>query len=1166
MADQQLTLGTLFTAKVESSFRNEMNKLRSSVTGLASDLGVLEKSGNKYSQTVETTNKRHKQSIGITNRYASAMATLGRSMKTVISYGGAAMAVRGITDAFTNGLSIIVEYDQGLKNLQAISGATNAQLELMGDKMEYVATVTKFSTTELAEGMVMLTQAGFSSGEAVASLDAVTTLATGTLSSMLATTDLMTTSVRAFGLQAVESGRLADIFANAVNKSKATIDKFRISFNYVASAASQANVSIEEVSAGMMNLYNNGMRASSVGTGLRQVLSRLVAPNRKLRDAFDKFGISLEQISPQTQGLEKALENLTPLLIDQTTGMVDMAKAYQLFGLRGAQAISILIKSVKSGDFEDALEKVYEVGTAAAMSAKQQEGLAVRFKQLKDRAGVLAIAIGERGLAGAIGGLIDLGRNLLTLLISFVTSDIGGTITSITVMTTAVLGLSAAISALSIVIVPIAKTIAGLIGPTGLFIAGIVALGTAFYRLATASERAAQETTKLMESQLASANALSIYGDNIKALGEKMHDSKRDMLAYRAAVKRLGNEYPELGKKLRELGDDYKAVHKLIEVASKEKADASAEAAVTNLKRFNKEYKELVSAAERNKKRLQKALAVARKRGDPSAGVYSKRLAKAWAESAGSVDKLVTSYENYVRARWKVQKAEKYSLDEAKRENIEKLRSLGISEEVIDQIAVKLIPTYDRMAKVIKRAAEARVKLNTAAKKTVKEADLKKDIKMTEDQIRLEEEAAKRKIEVSSLKIAEDKNYATARLKIEEDINAELSKKKDVLYENLIIKYQDLAGKEVAIYDNLVARKAIRAAEGATKIAELELKAARNAYKIKVKLDKQKAKDEEKAAKEKLKKYKITVDHLTRMELLASKEIYNAAVDSVKRKTQTTFGYEHQAIIDLARIKEEAAKRELNIRIDTFNSIKTAYGEDSKEYKKAEEEKEKATVKFEEMKRGARTAVEEVKNLRDVWIQINREAPAQIAGGIASGLIEFAKNAKTAEEAMVDFATSTLEWLARVIIQQQILNALQSIRWGGSASSPTADYETMTTSTRHTGGIVGDGTGPIRIVDPILFRNASKFHTGGIVGDEVPIIAKKKEGVFTEEQMKSLAPVEERGVPIVNIVNKTGIKIKRQQVNTKFDNNKNMILDVVLEAVDSDRKGFRKNLKGMINS
>jgi phage-related minor tail protein len=62
----------------------------------------------------------------------------------------------------------------------------------------------------------------------------------------------------------------------------------------------------------------------------------------------------------------------------------------------------------------------------------------------------------------------------------------------------------------------------------------------------------------------------------------------------------------------------------------------------------------------------------------------------------------------------------------------------------------------------------------------------------------------------------------------------------------------------------------------------------------------------------------------------------------------------------------------------------------------------------------------------------------------------------------------------------------------------------------HSGAIVGREATFTRAMSASDYRSAfagaPKFHTGGIAGDEVPIIAKKGEGIFTQEQMKALAP------------------------------------------------------------
>lgn len=64
----------------------------------------------------------------------------------------------------------------------------------------------------------------------------------------------------------------------------------------------------------------------------------------------------------------------------------------------------------------------------------------------------------------------------------------------------------------------------------------------------------------------------------------------------------------------------------------------------------------------------------------------------------------------------------------------------------------------------------------------------------------------------------------------------------------------------------------------------------------------------------------------------------------------------------------------------------------------------------------------------------------------------------------------------------------------------------------HSGGIVGQIAGS-RYVHPAYFDNAPRFHTGGIVGGEVPIVARRGEGVFTPAQMAAMGS----GGHVINI-------------------------------------------------
>ncbi|MDY0324793.1 MAG: phage tail tape measure protein [Candidatus Cloacimonadaceae bacterium] len=444
MADRTQELGTKFTGDIKdvsgkvSAFLQLLNKLEKANKSTANAAknpwkGVAEAAQKHAATVTNATNKivadakkaqRAVGAIGDPSSGASGgivkasqhatrgfSAILQSAVRVSSAYGLVGTAIFGVTKGMKEGVNAIIEYDQALKNLQAITGATNDQVAVMGEEIKRVANDTKFSTKEVADGMVLLGQAGLSAEEATNTIASASKLATGTLSTMEHTVDLLTSTLRSFNLDATESGRVADVFASAINKSKLTTDKLRTVFNYVGASAHQVGVSLEELAASTALLADRGFRASTIGTGLRQVIARLVSPGRALREEFKKHGIALESVNPMVVGYRQALQNLVPVMWDNEKKTVDMAKAYELFQLRGAQAAAVLVGSFAGSGFQKAIDNVSEFGAAERMASKQAEGLGVMSKNLWDKMGLLAIAIGDLGVTGALRIFINVMRD-----------------------------------------------------------------------------------------------------------------------------------------------------------------------------------------------------------------------------------------------------------------------------------------------------------------------------------------------------------------------------------------------------------------------------------------------------------------------------------------------------------------------------------------------------------------------------------------------------------------------------------------------------------------------------------------------------------------------------------------------------------------------------------
>ena len=104
--------------------------------------------------------------------------------------------------AITGSYAFLRDFENALKQTQAISQATNTQMQSLSTSILKVAENSRFSAVEITEASTALAQAGFSMSEIEKTLESVTLLATATGSSLKETVDITTASLAAFQLSA----------------------------------------------------------------------------------------------------------------------------------------------------------------------------------------------------------------------------------------------------------------------------------------------------------------------------------------------------------------------------------------------------------------------------------------------------------------------------------------------------------------------------------------------------------------------------------------------------------------------------------------------------------------------------------------------------------------------------------------------------------------------------------------------------------------------------------------------------------------------------------------------------------------------------------------------------------------------------------------------------
>ena len=508
---------------------------------LNEEIKEAQKAHSLQNEALDVYDQRMAGATGNTSRFAKANQELkgqiggltgafqkvNARIKQFGAFIAAAMIIQGLTVAMQELVRVIAQYDQALHNLQAIVEASIAQSKQLGETIKNVSRTTKFSATEVARGMQTLGQAGLSMQESMSAIHGVAMLATGTMSRFKETADLVTTTLNAFNLAATESSRIADVFANAVNNSKLTVDKLATSFNYVGAAGQQAGLTLNEVSGTLMTLADNGIRASTSGTGLRRMMLQMIDAGKELTNDLNALGKSTDDLNPKMVGWQKSLENLIPLLWDSERGTVRMGKAVEYFGTRAAQVASVLVRNVADGTaaLDKAIDKTFEFGSAAEMASKQEKGLSLMMKNLTDRVKLVAVAIGEAGLTNVLKNIVSVLKTVTTIVETLITTFDGlagviGTGLGVGMLTTMVYGLAQAFTHMKARALVLWNTISPMAARITLITAAITGLvkimDTAVdwhYDLAEAAAKNAEELRKTAQAaQKWKKSLLDAYG------------------------------------------------------------------------------------------------------------------------------------------------------------------------------------------------------------------------------------------------------------------------------------------------------------------------------------------------------------------------------------------------------------------------------------------------------------------------------------------------------------------------------------------------------------------------------------------------------------------------------------------------------------------------------
>ncbi|EGQ1622834.1 phage tail tape measure protein [Staphylococcus pseudintermedius] len=439
------------------------------------------------------------------------LTSVGESMKSV----GRSMSMY-VTAPVVAGFGLAakksIDFDDSMRKVKATSGATGKEFNLLRDKALEMGAKTKFSASESAEALQYMSLAGWDTKDMLNGIDGVMQLAAASGEDLAQVSDIVTDGLSAFGLKAKDSSHFADVLAQTSSKANTDVSGLGEAFKYVAPVAGSFGFSVEDTSIALGLMANSGVKASQAGTALKSMMTKLAKPTGEAKKTMESLGISITD----SEGKMLPFRDIMDQLRGSLGGLSKAQQSAAVKTLFGQEAMSGILPIINASD-EDYQKLTKSIdnsaGASKRMSDEMEGGIGGSIRKMKSAIESMAISIGDvlaphiRRAAdflamladkftsmpgwvktGVVGlGVFAASLGPLILTTGMFTAALGSIMTTLGPLMTGIvkagglmnfLGTKAPFAAKGLTLVGGAFKF--MLGPVGLAIAAVVAIGTAF--------------------------------------------------------------------------------------------------------------------------------------------------------------------------------------------------------------------------------------------------------------------------------------------------------------------------------------------------------------------------------------------------------------------------------------------------------------------------------------------------------------------------------------------------------------------------------------------------------------------------------------------------------------------------------------------------------------
>lgn len=287
-------------------------------------------------------------------------------VKGLGAYAAAVTAAAGAIGGFA--VKAGIDFEEGMSGVEAISGATAEQMDMLTQKAKDLGSQTKFTAKEASDAFNYMAMAGWEAEDMMSGIDGVINLAAASGEELGLVSDIVTDSLTAFKMEAGEAGKYADILAQASSNANTNVAMMGETFQYCAPIAGAMGYKADDLAVAIGLMANAGIKGSMAGTSLRSVITNLAAPTDAAEAAMDKLGIKITDDEDKMKPFSEVVEELKKGF-DGLSEAEAAAAAKAIAGKPGMSGLLAIINASED-DYNDLRDAIDNCSGAAERMAK----------------------------------------------------------------------------------------------------------------------------------------------------------------------------------------------------------------------------------------------------------------------------------------------------------------------------------------------------------------------------------------------------------------------------------------------------------------------------------------------------------------------------------------------------------------------------------------------------------------------------------------------------------------------------------------------------------------------------------------------------------------------------------------------------------------------------